>query len=79
MYSLDRELMSKQVSYGLRKPLRSLIPPSLQIDENYQWPKYNPKIAKNLLKKSGFCKSKILTLPLTFRSNVPADKLLALT
>ncbi len=78
-YSLDRELISKQVSYGLRSPLRSLTPPILQINSTHQWPKYNPKIARKLFKETGYCNNKLLSIPLTFRSNVPSDKLLALT
>ncbi len=79
LYSIDRKLISKQVSYNLREPLRSLIPPILQVNKKSQWPKYNPIIAKELYKNAGFCNNKILNLPLTFRSNVPSDKLLALT
>jgi len=78
-YSIDRELISNQVSYGQREPLRSLIPPILQINSTSQWPKFQPDIAKNLFKEAGYCNGEILTIPLTFRSNVPSDKLLALT
>ncbi len=78
-FSIDRELISKQVSYGLREPLRSLTPPLLGLKVNPPWPAYNPKLSSSLLKEAGFCNNKKLTIPLTFRSNVPADKLLALT
>ena len=78
-YTIDRELMSRQVSFGTRKPLWSIVPPQLHKKGFSPWPKYNPNFARNLLKKEGYCKKDILTIPLTFRSNVPADKLLALT
>ncbi|BEV36579.1 ABC transporter substrate-binding protein [Synechococcus sp. M16CYN] len=77
--SIDREEISERVSYGLRRPLRSLIPPGLPGGTLASWPKYNPKRAESLLRQSGFCQGKRLEVPLTFRSNVPADKLLALT
>jgi peptide/nickel transport system substrate-binding protein len=78
LFSLDRDLISNQVSYGLRVPLRSLIPPFLAIRKNSPWPKYNVETASRIFKEAGFCNNKKLTLPLTFRSNVPSDKLLAL-
>jgi len=78
-YTIDRKLISQQVSFGTRKPLRSIVPPQFHKKEFSPWPKYNPKVARNLLKKEGYCETDILTIPLTFRSNVPADKLLALT
>ena len=78
-YTIDRELISQQVSFGNREPLRSIVPPQLKEKEFSPWPKYNPVIARSLLKKEGYCEKNILSIPLTFRSNVPADKLLALT
>ena len=78
-YTLDRELISQQVSFGTREPLRSIVPPQLHKKELFPWPKYDPNFARSLLKKEGYCEADILTIPLTFRSNVPADKLLALT
>ena len=78
-HSIDRSLISERVSYGLRQPLRSLIPPSLLGGQREPWPTYAPERARSLLKLSGYCKGNRLTVPLTFRSNVPADKLLALT
>ena len=78
-YSLDRELISKRVSYGLRKPLRNLVPPNLWEGRDNKWPSYNPNKSRELLTKAGYCLNKKLVLPLTFRSNIPADKLLALT
>ncbi len=78
-HTIDRELISYQVSFGTRKPLRSIVPPQFYKKEFSPWPKYNPNIARSLLKKEGYCDIDILSIPLTFRSNVPADKLLALT
>ncbi len=79
LYSLDRNLISQRVSYQLRDPLRSIIPPSLKSNSKSYWPTYNPKITRKLMRKSGYCDSNKLSIPLTFRSNVPTDKLLALT
>ncbi len=78
-YTIDRELISQQVSFGTREPLRSIVPPKLHKKVFTPWPKYNHNIARSLLKKEGYCETNILSIPLTFRSNVPADKLLALT
>ena len=78
-YTIDRELITQQVSFGTRKPLRSIVPTQLYKKEFSSWSKYKPKRARTLLKKKGYCEKNILTIPLTFRSNVPADKLLALT
>ena len=75
---LDRELISTRVSYGLRRPLRSIVPPSLKANFS-PWPKYAPNKAKKLMVEAGYCSSKKMVIPLTFRSNVPADKLLAIT
>ena len=79
LYSINRDLITKKVSYGLREPLRSLVPPILKNNAHSPWPKYNPTIVKSLLKREGYCIEKQLIIPLTFRSNVPADKLFALT
>ncbi len=78
-YTIDRELISQQVSFGTREPLRSLVPPQLHNKEFSPWSRYQPNIARNLLKEEGYCENNILNIPLTFRSNIPADKLLALT
>ncbi len=78
-YSIDREIISQQVSFGTREPLRSIVPPKLLKDQFPQWPKYKPSLVRTLLKEEGYCETNTLTIPLTFRSNVPADKLLALT
>ncbi len=77
--SLNRKLISKKVSYGLRRPSRSIVPPILKKSKQELWPEYNPVEAKILLEKEGYCNGNILDLPLTYRSNVPADKLIALT
>ncbi len=78
-YSIDRKLISKQVSYGTRGILRTLTPPILGLKNDSPWPKYDSNLSQEFFKKAGFCKNKKINLPLTFRSNVPADKLLALT
>ncbi len=78
-YSIDRRLMVDRVSYGMRKPLRSLVPPSLKKYQDNPWPVYNPKKANLLFKSAGYCNGKKLIIPFTYRSNVPADKLLGLT
>ncbi len=76
--SLNRELISEKVSYGLRQPSRSIIPPIYKEYNQEFWPEYDPIEAKAILKKEGFCNGNILDIPLTYRSNVPADKLIAL-
>tara|TARA_Y100001970_G_C14220249_1_gene852203 strand:+ start:139 stop:1713 length:1575 start_codon:yes stop_codon:yes gene_type:complete len=77
--SLNRNLISEKVSYGLRNPSRSIVPPIFKKDIQDLWPKYDPIEAKKLLQKEGFCNGNVLDIPLTYRSNVPADKLIALT
>ena len=77
--SLNRPLISERVSYGIRAPLRSLVPPPLAGSEPPPWPAYNPTQARRLFQQAGYCGTRPLKLPLTFRSNVPADKLFALT
>ena len=77
--SINRDLISDKVSYGLRQPSRTIVPPILKKNNQELWPKYDPINAKVLLKKEGFCNGNILDLPLTYRSNVPADKLIALS
>ena len=77
--SLNRKLISEKVSYGLRKPSKSIIPPIFKRDNESLWPSYNTKEAKKILREEGFCEGKILNLPLTYRSNVPTDKLIALS
>jgi two-component system phosphate regulon response regulator PhoB len=67
------------VSLGLRDPLLTLVPPSLAGAAAKAWPSYNPKRARQLYRQAGFCGGKVLSLPLTFRTNVPTDRLFALT
>jgi len=77
--SLNRKVISKKVSYGLRRPTRSIVPPIFKKDNQDLWPKYEPSKSKILLQKEGYCNGNVLEIPLTYRSNVPADKLIALT
>ena len=76
--TLNREKIIKNVSYGLRDPSKSIVPQIFKGDNLVSWPKYNPKEAITILKSEGFCNGNTLTLPLTYRSNVPTDKLIAL-
>ena len=78
-YSLDRNTISRRVTLGLRPPLRDLVPPSLKGSDPQAWPSYNPAKARQLYRQAGYCQGKRLTLPLTFRSNIPADRMFALT
>jgi len=77
--SLDRRTISQRVTLGLRAPLGDLVPPSLVGSDPQAWPSYNPKAARALYRQAGYCQGKRLSLPLTFRSNVPSDRLFALT
>jgi len=77
--SLDRRLISERVSFGQRQPLRSLIPPSLRGGAAEPWPTYNPQQARRLFQRAGYCRGQRLALPFTYRSNVPSDRLMALT
>jgi len=76
--SINRKLISEKVSYNLRKPLRNIVPPIFKESNQNLWPEYNPKEARILLEKEGFCNGKKLNFPLTYRSNVPSDKLISL-
>tara|TARA_Y100001968_G_scaffold249980_1_gene234947 strand:- start:11719 stop:13305 length:1587 start_codon:yes stop_codon:yes gene_type:complete len=76
--SLNRDLISQKVSYGLRRPAKSIIPKIFKKNKGGFWPSYNVQEAKRILKEEGFCDGEILNLPLTYRSNVPTDKLIAL-
>lgn len=78
-YSLDRNTISRRVTLGLRQPLRELVPPSLKGSDPQAWPSYNPAKARQLYRQAGYCQGKRLALPLTFRSNIPADRMFALT
>ncbi len=76
--SINRKLISKKVSYNLRKPLRNIVPPIFKENNKELWPEYKPQEARILLEKEGFCNGKELKFPLTYRSNVPSDKLITL-
>lgn len=78
-YSLDRATISRRVTLGLRDPLTDLVPPSLPGALPGAWPSYNPGRARRLYRQAGYCNGKVLSLPLTFRSNIPSDRLFALT
>lgn len=78
-HSLDRHLISTRVSYKQRTPLRSLIPPSLQGGKTEPWPTYNLEKARKLFEKAGYCKGRQLQIAFTYRTNVPSDRLMALT
>lgn len=77
--SLDRATISRRVTLGLRDPLTDLVPPSLPGTLPSAWPSYNPGRARRLYRQAGYCNGKVLNLPLTFRSNIPSDRLFALT
>ena len=78
-HSLDRATVSRRVALGLRDPLRDLVPPALPGALPAAWPAYDPQRARQLYRQAGYCNGKVLTLPLTFRSNIPSDRLFALT
>jgi peptide/nickel transport system substrate-binding protein len=77
--SLDRRTISERVTLGLRPQLSDLVPPSLPGSDPAAWPGYDPSAARGLYRQAGYCNGRRLTLPLTFRSNIPADRLFALT
>jgi peptide/nickel transport system substrate-binding protein len=77
--SLDRATISERVTLGLRAPLRELVPPSLPGSDPTAWVSYDPERARELYRQAGYCQGKQLPLPLTFRSNIPSDRLFALT
>ncbi|MEB3255963.1 MAG: ABC transporter substrate-binding protein [Synechococcaceae cyanobacterium] len=77
--SLDRRTISERVSLGLRPALRELLPPSLPGSSPHAWPEYNPAAARRLYRQAGYCEARRLRLPLTFRSDIPSDRLFALT
>jgi len=78
-HSLDRRTLSERVSLGVRPPLRQLVPPGLPGSDPEAWPDYDPKRARELFRQVGYCDGRPLALPLTFRSDIPSDRLFALT
>lgn len=78
-HSLDRRLVQQRVSLGLRPALRSLVPPVLPGADPTAWPAYDPDRARQLFRAAGYCQGRRLNLPLTFRSDIPSDRLFALT
>ncbi len=78
-HSLDRRTISERVSLGVRPPLRQLVPPGLPGSDPAAWPVYDPARARSLFRQAGYCEGKPLNLPLTFRSDIPSDRLFALT
>ena len=77
--SLDRRRLVERVSQGLNLPLRGLVPPVLPAGRPEPWPAYNPRAARALYRQAGYCQGRRLPLELTFRSNIPSDRLFALT
>ncbi|MBM5802287.1 MAG: ABC transporter substrate-binding protein, partial [Cyanobacteria bacterium K_DeepCast_35m_m2_023] len=77
--SLDRERLIERVSQGLHVPLRSLVPPAVPGGDPPPWPRANLAEARRLYRQQGYCRGRRLPLQLTFRSNIPSDRLFALT
>lgn len=78
-YSLDRRTITERVSLGLRPPLRQLLPPTLPGSLPDAWPAYDPGRARQLFRQAGYCNGRRLSLPLSFRSDIPSDRIFALT
>ncbi len=77
--SVDRDRLIERVSQGLTAPLRGLVPPVVPGGRPEPWPTYDPAAARWLYRQAGYCHGRPLVLELTFRSNVPSDRMLALT
>ena len=75
--SLNRDLIRNKVSYSLRSSASSLIPLILKKDNSVSWPDFDPAESKRIFREQGYCDGNIFNLPLTYRSNVPTDKLIA--
>ena len=76
--SINRKLISEKVSYGLRQPSKSIVPLIYKNNRYDLWPSYAPQEAMEIFKDEGYCDGKVLDLDLTYRSNVPSDKLFAM-
>ena len=77
--SLDRTTIARRVTLDRHAPQRQLIPPSLPGSDPTAWPAYDPAGARALFRREGYCNGRVLTLPLTYRSDIPTDRLFALT
>ncbi len=77
--SLDRDTIARRVTLRLHSPQRQLIPPALPGSDPTAWPAYDPAGARALYRQAGYCRGRVLTLPLTYRSDIPTDRLFALT
>jgi len=75
--SLNKELIRNKVSFSLRSSASSLIPLILKKDNSGSWPEFDPMESKRIFREQGYCDGNIFNLPLTYRSNVPTDKLIA--
>jgi len=75
--SLDRELIRNKVSFSLRSSSSTLIPLILTKNNSVTWPDFDPEESKRIFREQGYCDGNIFNLPLTYRSNVPTDKLIA--
>jgi len=75
--SLNRELIRNKVSFSLRTSASSLIPLILKKDNSVSWPEFDPQESIRIFREQGYCDGNIFNLPLTYRSNVPTDKLIA--
>ena len=77
--SLDRDRLIERVSQGLHAPLHNLVPPAVPGGSPTFWPRFNLVEARRLYRQAGYCHGRRVPLSLTFRSNVPSDRLFALT
>lgn len=77
--SLDRATISRRVTLGLYAPQRQLVPPTLAGSDPSAWPAYDPAAARALFRRAGYCDGRVFRLPLTYRADIPTDRLFALT
>ncbi len=75
--SLNRQLIRNKISFNLRNSALSLIPLIFKKDNSVSWPDFDPKESIRIFREEGYCDGNIFNLPLTYRSNVPTDKLIA--